>query len=246
VSELGIRTTSGSPSDVPLPHTTLRPGRPASVVEYIAESLREAILDGTVAPGDRIVERQVADVLGVSTIAVREAFGLLRVEGFVVRIQRRGTFVATVGSEFIRDVTRVRIVLEQLAAELAAERWDTGHAATARTIVDEMAELVEHGGSRKRLFDLDLAFHRVFWQAAGSDTLLGVLDNLQGRIGRSRFQVWAGLARDELLAVVRMHREWLETVESGDIPRVRAAVAAHISSAGDHFIAAMHEAPSTT
>src|ERR687886_2420989 len=86
-----------------------------SVRELVADHVRKEITGGTYAPGAHLVEREIAEALGVSSIPVREAFSRLVEEGLVVRMPRRGAFVAPLTVDAVRDLTRVRIALEQLA-----------------------------------------------------------------------------------------------------------------------------------
>ena len=64
--------------------------------ELVCENIRQAIIDGTFSPGERLMEIQLADEMGVSRTPVREAIRKLELEGFVVMIPRRGTYVADI------------------------------------------------------------------------------------------------------------------------------------------------------
>src|ERR1700733_2088950 len=92
---------------------------PQSVVDWVTATLREGIEARTYPPGTHLVERVIATTLGVSSIAVREAFGRLANEGIVVQKARRGAFVASLTAEMIWDLARVRIALEHLVVESA-------------------------------------------------------------------------------------------------------------------------------
>src|SRR5574344_2068817 len=90
--------------------------------EVVCETLREAIISGVLRPGERLMEIQLAEELGVSRTPVREAIRKLELEGFVIMIPRRGTYVANLSIKDINDVYEIRISLDVLAAGLAAER----------------------------------------------------------------------------------------------------------------------------
>ena len=90
--------------------------------EVVSETLRQAIKDGVLKPGERLMEIQLADELGVSRTPIREAIRKLELEGFVVMVPRRGTYVADISLKDIAQVFEIRSALEELAAGLAAER----------------------------------------------------------------------------------------------------------------------------
>ena len=90
--------------------------------ELVCENIRQAIIDGTFSPGERLMEIQLADEMGVSRTPVREAIRKLEQEGFVVMIPRRGTYVADISIKDITEIYEIRISLDILAAGLAAER----------------------------------------------------------------------------------------------------------------------------
>ena len=90
--------------------------------EVVSEALREAIIDGALKPGERLMEIQLADELGVSRTPIREAIRRLELEGFLIMVPRRGTYVADLSIKDINEVFEIRTALDVLAAGLAAER----------------------------------------------------------------------------------------------------------------------------
>ena len=78
--------------------------------EVVAEALRDAIKSGTLAPGQRLMEIQLAEELGVSRTPVREAIRKLELEGYVVMMPRRGTYVANLSIRDVNDVFEIRTV----------------------------------------------------------------------------------------------------------------------------------------
>ncbi len=90
--------------------------------ELVCENIRQAIIDGTFSPGERLMEIQMADEMGVSRTPVREAIRKLELEGFVVMIPRRGTY-ADISIKDITEIYEVRTSLDVLAAGLAARTY---------------------------------------------------------------------------------------------------------------------------
>ncbi len=223
----------------------LPPVQAKSVVDHVLESLREAIVDGSLSQGTKLVERRVAAQLGVSTISVREAFARLAEDGLIERVPRRGAFVASVTPDFIRDLSRVRIVLEQLAVELAIDNWNDGFRERAQRIVDEMLRLAREQGGEKRLWELDEEFHALFTEAAGSETLKLVLVDLRGRIARHLRKAWSQLTPQELEPTVQIHQDWLDAVNDRDLDRARRLAEEHIAASSENAIARLAAEVST-
>ena len=90
--------------------------------EVVFNTLRRAILRGELVPGQRLMEIQLAEKMGVSRTPVREAIRKLELEGLVVMIPRKGAEVAHISGKNLRDVLEVRRALEELAGELACKR----------------------------------------------------------------------------------------------------------------------------
>ena len=88
----------------------------------VFETLRDAIITQVLKPGERLMEIQLADEMGVSRTPVREAIRKLELEGLVVMVPRKGAYVAGVSMKDIHEVYEVRSALEMLAVTLAAER----------------------------------------------------------------------------------------------------------------------------
>ncbi len=87
-------------------------------------TLRQAILRGELKPGERLMEIQLANKLGVSRNPIREAIRKLELEGLVLMIPRKGAEVAEITEKNLRDVLEVRCALEELAVQLACDRMD--------------------------------------------------------------------------------------------------------------------------
>jgi DNA-binding GntR family transcriptional regulator len=200
--------------------------------------LRGAIASGRYGPGTHLVERTIGAELGVSSIAVREAFGRLADEGLVVRVPRRGTFVMSMTPEALKDLTRVRIVLEQLVVELAREHWTDEARDEVQAIVDQM-RVAARRGDAEQFFQLDNRFHEAFWRLADSETLLGLAANLRGRIAHFLRRATFSLGRDGLDWSAGVHQDWLDGVANGDAANAKAEVERQILTAYERIARTM-------
>jgi DNA-binding GntR family transcriptional regulator len=204
------------------------------VADLVVEHLRREITAGSYHAGDHLVEREIAETIGVSSIPVREAFARLVEEGLVVRVPRRGAFVAPLSAEAVRDLTRVRIALEQLAVELASEHWTPEVRAEAQKIVDGMRQAAR-AADKEQFLHQDEAFHQLFWRATRSETLLAIATNLRGRISRFLGDATAS-DRRALESSAADHQRWLDVVDNGDLEQARAEVERQISSAAERIL----------
>jgi DNA-binding GntR family transcriptional regulator len=206
-----------------------------TVIDVVTERMRADIVSGELPPGEKLIERKLAAAYGVSTIAVRDAFARLSEEGIVRRVPRRGTFVSELSAEGLRDLTRVRIVLEQLAVELAMTHWTPALEASLRKIVAEMREAGK-AGDAQRLLELDLAFHRTFVDAADSEALSEVLTRLSSRVEHFLRRANSTLPAKAARTIGRVHEELLDAIASGSVKRAMAAVEKHIATSCDELV----------
>jgi DNA-binding GntR family transcriptional regulator len=211
----------------------LRPVEAPSVAEEVANRLREAIQTGALRPGEHLVERALSAQMGVSNIALREAFGTLVREGLIVRVPRRGAFVSEVSEAVVEDLTAVRTFVEQRAVEHAMSNWDAAADAQVQRIVDEMAESADRRDG-EALFRADERFHEFFWRLSRSPVIEDVASNLRHRIASSiRHAMLNPDGERGFDWIVERHRLWLDAVRSGDVERARAEVARHIAGTAE-------------
>ncbi len=154
--------------------------------EQVYDLVREAILTGMLPPGEQITEVSIADQLKVSRTPTREAIRMLEQEGLIVIIPRKGAFVTGIKSmKEINDIFQVRVVLEGLAASLAAENI------TVKQLekLNQQTELITSclaNADIKGCIEIDTAFHRLICEASANDMLQKILDNLFEQITRFR------------------------------------------------------------
>lgn len=144
----------------------------ASLSARALERLRAAILDGRLAPGERLVEERLSAELGMSRVPIREAIKQLMAEGLAVPAEgARGAQVAAVSPEHAQDLIEVRAVLEGLTARLAARRRDAESLARVEALLAKGAALARAGGATGDLAALNAAYHDSL-AAAGANRAL--------------------------------------------------------------------------
>jgi DNA-binding GntR family transcriptional regulator len=217
------------------PLNLLRPVSQQTLGAEAAEHLRSAIRNGTLPPGTRLVERELAMRLGVSRIPVREAIHQLVEEGLVVKIPHRGTFVYAPSIEELEEIASLRVVLERFVVERVIANWQPHHEAQLRGIVQEMRHAATDE-DRRRVFELDTQFHHTLWEIAEHHILLEVVSSLRSRIGRFLYEATMALPPSELEAHVGGHEELLEAFKGADVMTTKDAITHHILAAEDRIL----------
>jgi DNA-binding GntR family transcriptional regulator len=153
--------------------------------ELVFDALRNAILDGVIKPGERLLENQLAEELGVSRTPVREAIRKLELEGFAVILPRKGAYVSEISFKDVREVYEIRAALEALASGLAAERvMDNEVEEMERRLIAESANLENEDNSLTVEADVDL--HELIYKATRNEKLISLISNLKEQVYRLR------------------------------------------------------------
>lgn len=200
-----------------------------SLADRVAEQIREAIYDGRYA-GSRLVERTLADELGVSHIPVREALARLADAGLVERLPRRGARVATLTEKELTELSTLRALLEQFVVARVQERLTPALVAELRAQVAAMRAAAA-AGDVQRLLDLDQQFHELLWRHADHDLLSEFAAQLRRRITAFLRAATAALGAGELERHAAAHEQLIEAIAGGDAAVARAAMTRHIEAA---------------
>ena len=155
--------------------------------DVVFQTLREAILRGDLQPGERLMEIQLANKLGVSRTPIREAIHMLEQEGLVVTIPRKGAEVAKMTLKDMEDVLEIREALDVLAAQLACGRISEEGLAELKDKKKDF-ELSLKSADVKQIAEADVRFHDVIYEATGNPKLVNLLNNLREQIYRYRVE----------------------------------------------------------
>jgi DNA-binding GntR family transcriptional regulator len=153
-----------------------------------AERLRRAILAGDMAPGQRLVEEELAAMTGVTRASLRAALFDLTAEGLVERIPNRGARVRSITAAEAIAITECRMVLEGLCAAKAAERVTDEQAARLTELGRQMRSSVADGEPLK-YSALNRDLHRLIREISGQVVASGLLERLNGQLVRHQFQL---------------------------------------------------------
>ena len=159
---------------------------PLSTVEGVSQYLEKAIVFGELKPGSRLIERDLAETLGVSRIPIREAFRILEVAGLVKIIPRKGAQVTAISPKEIEDIYTLRAHLVSLAAKLAASHAQESDLQAMSQISERMTEKMKKNDFRS-YFELNVQFHHLLAKASGNQKLKQILENLGKQTFRFRY-----------------------------------------------------------
>jgi len=193
--------------------------------EQIKEELIARLLSGEYAPGERLVETQLAREFGTSQAPVREALRELELLRFVESEPFRGARVREVTLEELLEIYPVRAALEELAARLAAARL--GGAIGAFEKEFEAMKEAAGAGDLHELVRHDVSFHRLIVESSGNRTLKEVWDSL--RIG-ARTIITVVKTDIDLHELAEMHRPLLDALEEKDPEKAGAALRWHFTA----------------
>jgi len=191
--------------------------------EQVRDLIRDRIVRGEFTPGDRLVERVLAEELGVSRVPVREALNLLKGEGFVQDVPRRGVIVTVLSRDDLDDLFEVREALEVHGARLASLRA-TPEEVAYLTDLAERAEAAYAAGDLQRMADLNEAFHDAIPKLAHNRTLASTLEPLEGRLH------WVLRQNRTPDLLMREHAELVEAISAHDPDRAADVARRHVQT----------------
>ena len=179
--------------------------------QKIKEALLRRILGGHYDPGERLVELRIAEEFGTSQGPVREALRDLEATGLVTNIPRRGTYVAEVMGEGLREIYTVRGALEEQATRIATKRASADLSLLQRE-VDLMREAAV-AGDVHGVIDHSVTFHRSIMEAAKNRLLLNIWQSLQIETRTTITMLVEGL---DLVEIAVSHQPIVDAIKSGD------------------------------
>lgn len=195
--------------------------------DVVFNTLRQAILRGELKPGERLMEVQLANKLGVSRTPIREAIRKLELEGLVLMIPRKGAEVADITEKSLRDVLEVRRALEELAVRLACDKIREDEIEELKKAEKEFKETLECGDVTA-FAEADVKFHDIIYRTTDNERLIQLLYNLREQMYRYRVEYLKRADVHEML--LAEHERIIATIERRDKERATEAVCQHIDN----------------
>lgn len=206
--------------------------------EVVFETLREAIRKGILKPGERLMEIHLAEQLGVSRTPVREAIRKLELEGYVIMMPRRGTYVSNLSIKDINEVFEIRTSLDSLASGLAAERITDDELEQLQRLLVIIGEAIKEHNMDK-IVEADTKFHDVLYQASRNHRLVGIIYNLREQLTsfRSKSMAYPGRLEETL----EEHRRIVDTIAQGDVEGAQKAAEYHMERSEHTLLLSMED-----
>ena len=196
-----------------------------SMADVVYRTLKNAIVNGDLKPGQRLVEQKLSDKMKTSRVPVREAIKRLEQYGFVQRLPIRGIIVKKISEEDVNEAFGIRAALESYAACLACEHADEELIrGLERCIEDARGELEK--GDLERVMDLNNEFHDLVYKAAKSEMLYKLIATFMDYIARYKKPLLS--SKESVRASLEGHRAMVEAMRRGEKEDVERIVKHHI------------------
>lgn len=198
-------------------------------------SLKDAILEGELKPGDRIVETKIASDMGVSQATVREALKELEYYGLTENKSYQGTYVKGLTKRELSDAYDARLVLEQYAVEAAANLITQEQLELAWNFIKKMDEAAE-SGAVGLFVDYDVRFHETIIQSCGNK----IIEKLWNLVNVSLWtHVTTNLSKRTLKNLAIRHGDIYKALENHDSKAARSVMQVHLNELRDEMIEKM-------
>jgi DNA-binding GntR family transcriptional regulator len=206
-------------------------------------AVRQAILSGDVAPGQRLVEEELAAQLHVTRASLRAALIELTNDGLVERIPNRGARVRIVSTDEAVAITECRMALEALCAVKAAERVTDEQIAELRELGANLRRSVDDGDSLK-YSQINAELHRIVRAISGQTVAVDLLERLNAQLVRHQFQLALRPGRPQ--HSLAEHLAIIDAIANRDPAAADTATRRHLTSVIDALRASGAPAPGTT
>ncbi|WPC40444.1 GntR family transcriptional regulator [Clostridium sp. JS66] len=204
---------------------------------YIRDSvfsiLRNAILDGKLEPGQRLVERNIAEQLRISRTPVREAIRKLELEKLVTHIPRKGVVVSGFTKEDIEEIQVIRVALESLSCSIAAVKINDKELEKLECTNKKMLEEYENGNVEKSIL-ANKRFHEIIYKAAESPHLYYFVNTLRAYI--SKFTRLTYTKEGRIQEVLNEHNEIIKALVKHNSDAAHDAAKVHVEKSSNVFL----------
>lgn len=205
-----------------------------TLADQVAEIILQMTMEGEFLPGSRIQEPELARMLNISRVPVREALRILAADGIVTSMPYKGMRIMEVDRKKIIDIRQVRLQLEKLALSLCM-----GEAGTVERLIVDLQANVEKMAQGKSIGDItqmtreDLQFHRSICRHSGNEVLLSFFDS----IANQQMVIFSVIHRDDRYTTIEDdHLKLIQAIETGDEEIAERALSDHILTAADYIL----------
>jgi DNA-binding GntR family transcriptional regulator len=212
----------------------------AALHEQVTQRLRQLLVEGRIAPGAKLNERELSEHLGVSRTPLREAIKRLAAEGLVELLANRGAIAVQLSHADIDNTFEVIAGLEALSGELAAQRMTAQELNEVKALHFEMLA----AWTRRDLsayYGLNARIHKAINRAARNPVLSATYDQVNARLQALRFR--SNQNEEKWQQAVNEHEEMIAALTARDGQALRAVLVRHLKNKRDAVLAAMPPEP---
>ncbi|MEF9917858.1 MAG: GntR family transcriptional regulator [Eubacterium sp.] len=204
--------------------------------EIVFETIRNAIVIGELKPGQRLMEVQLAEQLGVSRTPVRESIRKLELEGLVKMVPRKGAYVTPMSIDDLRDMMEIRRALEALSAELAAKNAtveDIEQLKKSNKGFEESALKNDESG----IIEYDIKFHETIYKATHNEKLCQMINSLREQMQRIRVEYVHHI--EDKTPLIGQHQIIIENIEKHQEEEASVSASNHIKITEKDMVAVL-------
>ncbi|WML55149.1 GntR family transcriptional regulator [Neobacillus sp. PS3-12] len=198
--------------------------KPISLKQQAFESIKNAIIEQSILPGEILYERQLSEMLGISRTPVRESIPLLELEGWVKSVPRKGTFVCNISEKDVEEVIQIRRAIESLVVELLIPAISDKEIEHIEEIYGIQAQLIQ---DKNKFINTDKDFHIYLAQLSGNVRLSNLMQTISDQL--RWFGVRALGAPDRNEHTLKEHAALIDAIKMRDIEEAKKAVITHIN-----------------
>ena len=210
----------------------------AALHEQVAARLRQMLVEGLVAPGAKLNERELCEALQVSRTPLREAIKMLAAEGLVELVPNRGAIAVSLTEEDVRHTFELMAALEALSGELAAQRITDEEIAELKALHFEMLAAYTRG-DLSAYYAINARIHRAINAAARNPVLTHTYNQLNARLQALRFR--SNQDGDKWKRAVKEHEKMIEALSARDGAALRQVLLTHLHNKREVVLAQLRE-----
>jgi DNA-binding GntR family transcriptional regulator len=214
----------------------------AALHQQVTQRLRQMLVEGRIAPGAKLNERELAEVLQVSRTPLREAIKMLAAEGLVELVPNRGAIAVALGEADVLHTFEVMAGLEGLSGELAAQRITAEELAEIRAMQFEMMGAYTRS-DLSNYYRINSMIHAAINAAAKNPVLTSTYNQVNARLQALRFR--SNQNGEKWRRAVKEHEKMVEALSARDGAALRALLQQHLYNKRDTVIDQLRQATAT-
>ncbi|HJP11470.1 MAG TPA: GntR family transcriptional regulator [Arenicellales bacterium] len=207
------------------------------LIDVVYSNLRGLIVSNALTAGQKLVDRDLAELLGVSRTPIREALGRLAMTGLVEKRARRGYYVSRFSVDEVKDLYEFRKMLEIHSVKLAVQNAQPSHLVEFDRVLSELTKLSSDLSGHAKAVELDIQIHELIARASGNTSLHQAMQNVLHKVMCFISVEIAG--QDSLVAAHQQHQSLLHLIKERDAKRAVELIRMHVDTAKETLVSVL-------